>query len=163
VHDTERGARQLILLRSAQPIECTGLTDLALRSKAYWGYDATFIEACRTELTLDPAEFDRLRVAVAECAGHVVGFSALAGEPPEAELAFLFVDPEFIGTGVGRSLLEHGLGVAAELGFRTIRVESDPFAEPFYLAMGAVRVGEAPSRSVSGRTLPVLCLTVPAR
>jgi GNAT superfamily N-acetyltransferase len=100
---------------------------------------------------------------VAERAGRVAGFYAVAGQPPEAELAFLFVDPEFIGTGVGRALLEHGLGVAAELGFRTLRVESDPFAEPFYLAMGAVRVGEAASGSVSGRTLPVLYLAVPAR
>jgi predicted N-acetyltransferase YhbS len=99
---------------------------------------------------------------VAEHAGHVVGFSAVAGEPPDAELAFLFVEPEAIGTGVGRALLEHGLEVASALGFRTIRVESDPFAEPFYLRMGAVRVGEAASQSISGRTLPVLRLDVPA-
>ncbi len=114
-------------------------------------------------MTLDPAAFERLRVTVVERAGRVAGFCALAGDPPDADLSFLFVDPEFIGTGVGRALLGHCLGVAAELGFETIRIDSDPFAEPFYLAMGAVRIGEAPSQSISGRTLPVLCLEVPAR
>ncbi len=111
-------------------------------------------------MTLDAAACERLRVAVAERAGRVVGFYALAGDPPDAELSFLFVEPEFIGTGMGRALLEHCLGVAAELGFETIRIESDPFAESFYLAMGAMRVGETPSQSIPSRALPVLALEV---
>ncbi|TCT06419.1 hypothetical protein EDC22_1111 [Tepidamorphus gemmatus] len=35
-------------------------------------------------------------------------------------------------------------------------VDSDPFAEGFYLAMGAQRVGEAPSGAIAGRMLPRL-------
>jgi hypothetical protein len=30
------------------------LTELALRSKSYWGYDPEFLEACRAELTIEP-------------------------------------------------------------------------------------------------------------
>jgi GNAT superfamily N-acetyltransferase len=139
------------------------LTNLALRSKAYWGYDATFIESCRTELTLGAEAFERLHVAVAERAGHLAGFYALSGDAPDAELSFLFVEPEFIGTGVGTALLGHCRAVAAEFGFERIWIASDPFAERFYLAMGAVRVGATPSESIPGRSLPVLWLDVPPR
>jgi hypothetical protein len=35
-------------------------------------------------------------------------------------------------------------------------IDADPHAEAFYLAMGAVRVGEAASESIPGRSLPRL-------
>jgi hypothetical protein len=41
-----------------------------------------------------------------------------------------------------------------------IRIEGDPFAEGFYLTMGAIRVGETPSRSIPGRSLPLLSVDV---
>jgi GrpB-like predicted nucleotidyltransferase (UPF0157 family)/GNAT superfamily N-acetyltransferase len=144
-----------ITIRRANPTESATLSDLALRSKAHWGYDEAFLAACRAELTVHAVDVERLRVTVAE-SGEVVGFYALGGGPPEAELSFLFVDPDRIGTGIGRMLWEHCLVTAARVGLSRIRVESDPFAEGFYLAMGAERVGEAPSRSIPGRELPLL-------
>jgi hypothetical protein len=41
-------------IRRALPGEAASLSALALRSKALWGYDAAFIEACRASLTVDP-------------------------------------------------------------------------------------------------------------
>ena len=38
------------LLRPARVDEAGLLSDLALRSKAHWGYSPEFIERCRTEL-----------------------------------------------------------------------------------------------------------------
>ena len=35
-------------------------------------------------------------------------------------------------------------------------IQSDPYAEGFYLAMGAVRVGELESTVTPGRMLPLL-------
>jgi len=40
-----------------------------------------------------------------------------------------------------------------------LRIASDPHAEAFYLACGAVRVGAAASASIPGRELPLLELT----
>ncbi|WP_067619878.1 hypothetical protein [Alicyclobacillus acidiphilus] len=37
-----------------------------------------------------------------------------------------------------------------------LTIRPDPNAEPFYLAMGAQRVGEVPSGSIPGRMLPLL-------
>jgi GNAT superfamily N-acetyltransferase len=147
-------------LRRATPDEAAGLTALALRSKAYWGYDEAFIEACRAELTVSATDVDGLRITVEESEGRVVGFYGLAGEPPEADLALMFVDPRSIGQGVGRRLWEHAVTTAGALGFESITIESDPGAEPFYRRMGAVTVGSAPSRSIPGRSLPLLRLQI---
>jgi len=73
----------------------------------------------------------------------------------------LFVDPTDIGSGVGRALLDDAVRYAARRGWSTLRVESDPGAEGFYVAHGARRVGAVPSGSVPGRELPLLDLPVP--
>ncbi len=149
-----------MLLRPARPDEAGPLSELALRSKGHWGYDAAFLEACRDELTLTPDDVVARPVTVAERDGRVAGFSALAGGPPEVELAMLFVDPDAIGTGVGRALWTWAVRTAAGLGADRLTIDSDPGAEPFYLAMGAYRVGEAASGSVPGRVLPRLAYRI---
>jgi GNAT superfamily N-acetyltransferase len=149
-------------LRPARPDESAQLSELALASKAYWGYDPEFLAACRAELTLTPDDVDPRRVTVAEFDGRVLGFAALAGEPPEVELAMLFVDPGHIGNGVGRALWTAAVDTAAALGAETMAIESDPQAEPFYLAMGATRIGEVESGSIPDRKLPLLVAQVDA-
>ncbi|MGH8981823.1 MAG: GNAT family N-acetyltransferase [Acidimicrobiales bacterium] len=148
-------------LRPATPDEATELSELALRSKAVWGYDDAFLEACRAELTLDAARLDELRIVVAEADGEVVGFYSLIGVPPDGELGHLFVEPEWIGRGLGRALWTHMSTTAAALSFARVRIESDPGASSFYESMGARRVGRVPSGSVEGRWLPLLEYDVP--
>ena len=131
-------------------------TGLALRSKGYWGYDAEFLEACRAELTLAPEDLARLTVRVVERTdGHVVAFYALGPLDGSAgEVCFFFVDPPFMGTGVGRRLFEDLLATARSAGMGSLRIDADPGAAYFYERMGAARVGETPSNSIPGRLLP---------
>jgi GNAT superfamily N-acetyltransferase len=143
-------------LRAGRKDEARLLTELALRSKGHWGYDQAFLDACRAELTLTPQDVEVQRVTVAERDGHLVGFYALAGQPPEGTLEDLFVEPDHIGTGVGRTLWEHAIDMARTLGFQRVTLEADPGAEPFYLAMGARRCGSVPSGSIPGRVIPLL-------
>jgi hypothetical protein len=49
------GART-VSLRPARAEEGDLLTDLAFRSKAYWGYDEAFMAACRDELVMRASE-----------------------------------------------------------------------------------------------------------
>ncbi|GAA3138445.1 GNAT family N-acetyltransferase [Planomonospora alba] len=147
-------------LRAARPDEAEALSALALRSKAHWGYDEAFLAACRDELALTPEQVTAARTTVAERDGRVLGFATLEGGPPRGELGMLFVEPDAIGTGVGRLLFEHAVAAARGLGFTVLEIESDPHAEPFYLAMGAVRTGSVPSGSRAGRTLPLLEVAV---
>jgi GNAT superfamily N-acetyltransferase len=145
-----------INLRPGRGDEAGLLSDLALRSKGHWGYDQAFLDACRDELTLTPADVRAKRAIVAERGGRVVGFYTLAGDPPVASLDHLFVEPAEIGTGVGQALWRHAVAAAQALGFTRLEIEADPDAEAFYLAMGARRRGTVPSGSIAGRRLPLL-------
>lgn len=150
------------LIRPARIDELAALSDIAFRSKAHWGYDAEFMEACRDELTVRPADLDRFHVFVLERDHAIAGFGAVAPGDPEAELWWLFVEPAAIGSGAGRALWHHAVDLARELDARTLRIESDPNAEGFYLAMGATRAGEAPSQSIPGRNIPLLTFSLGA-
>ncbi|MEU6851663.1 GNAT family N-acetyltransferase [Actinacidiphila alni] len=161
---TGGGVREAeVVLRAARPDEADELTELALRSKAHWGYDDAFMAACRAELTLpaDAIAARRTTVALDRATGRVIGLVTLEGGAPEAVLGMLFVDPAAMGRGAGRLLYEHAVAVAAGLGCARISIDADPNAEPFYRAMGAVTVGRVPSGSVAGRTLPQMTAEVP--
>jgi GNAT superfamily N-acetyltransferase len=149
-----------VALRPGRDDEAAPLSELALRSKGHWGYDQAFLDACREELTLTPAQVRAKRTIVAERGGRVVGFYTLAGEPPVACLDHLFVEPDEIGSGVGRALWGHAVHAAQSLGFTRLEIEADPDAEAFYLAMGARRRGTVPSGSIPGRALPLLAYEV---
>jgi GNAT superfamily N-acetyltransferase len=141
-------------IRRADPSERRQLGELALRSKAHWGYDADFIERCRDELTVDPAEIEDTRVI--ERGGEVLGFYTLGDRGGgRVELEYLFVEPAAIGTGLGRALIEPAVAAARDSGYREMVIHGDPNAARFYRAAGAVQVGEAPSASIPGRMLPV--------
>jgi GNAT superfamily N-acetyltransferase len=151
-----------MIVRPARPDEAPAINALALQSKGHWGYDPAFLRACRDDLTIDPAWCDGVRLVVAEAGDGLLGYARVAGRPPVGELAGLFVDPTAIGHGVGGLLLRHALGIAAGLGIRTLEIDSDPHAEPFYRHAGAVRVGESVSTVDPSRRLPRLELAVPA-
>ena len=143
----------------ARPDEAQALSDLAMRSKAHWGYPADFMEACREELTVSPEAIaaERFVYRVAEVENALVGFYCLERlSRAGVELDALFVEPACIGSGTGGRLLRHALRAAVGLGARSLFVQSDPGAEAFYVAMGAERIGSSPSASIPGRELPLL-------
>lgn len=142
-----------MVIRAGRPDEAEGLSELAVRSKGHWGYDEAFLESCRSELTVRPEQCDGVHLSVA-ASPELQGFYLL--EP--GELTALFVDPAAIGKGVGSALLAHAVATARDLGWRELTIDSDPYAEPFYVHHGAHRVGTIPSGSIPGRLLPQLLL-----
>jgi GNAT superfamily N-acetyltransferase len=149
-------------LRLATSAEGGSLTALALRSKAYWGYDPIFLQACRAELTVHPKAIAAGRVVVLVEEDTPLGFYALEpGERrDEAEISLFFVEPAVIGRGIGRALWDHAVAKAREAGLTRLKVLSDPFAMGFYRAVGATLSGKIRSsvRAPDGseRCLPVL-------
>ena len=143
--------------------EIEALTRLALRSKAHWGYDAGFIEACRDELTVRPEDVvaHRLTVAVDDTTKRLLGFYGLVGTTSEdAELSTLFVEPDVIGTGVGTLLFDDAVRAAQDAGFSQFRIEADPFAAGFYEHAGARACGTTASHSITDRELPLFVMDV---
>ncbi len=141
--------------------DAQAITDLAFRSKAYWGYTADFMAAVRAQLAVSPQYIQTCPVFVAKNGPHLVGFYSLrALSREDIELDFLFVEPDAIGTGVGKRLFGHAVTQARELGYQRMVIEADPFAEGFYTAMGAVRIGERRSTVLADRVLPLLSVAL---
>jgi GNAT superfamily N-acetyltransferase len=147
-------AERPISARPARPDEGGALTELSLRSKSHWGYDAPFLESARANLTIDAETIRSARIYVVEREGETIGFYGLLGEPPEGRLEWMFLEPEAIGRGYGRWMWSDAMREAKAGGFRELLIESDRFAEPFYAAMGATRIG-ATASPVDGAPLPL--------
>lgn len=144
-------------VRRARPGEAVRLSDIAFRSKAYWGYSPKFMAACRDELALSSDDVEATPTYVAVSQGEIVGFYTLARlSAAEVELGHLFVEPAAIGKGFGRRLIEHAKRRARAAGYATLVIQGDPNAERFYRAAGGRVVGETPSASIPGRLLPLL-------
>lgn len=151
-----------VQIAPAQPELADALSRLAVRSKAHWGYPRAWLEEWRPQLTLSPEQIASSPVFVARVAAELAGVYALGVDGRNATLEHLWVDPGFIGRGVGRALFEHACAEAARLGCAALQIDSDPYAEAFYVGLGAVRVGAVPA-PVAGqsRELPRLRIDLP--
>jgi ribosomal protein S18 acetylase RimI-like enzyme len=142
-------------IRPAQLSEAALLTELALRAKAYWGYNAEFMEAARADLAVTTTQLATQSTFVLERNGDIAGFYKLREVTSSlVELTDLFVDADTIGQGWGRRLWDHAVATARSRGYFQMTFESDPNAEGFYLHMGAQRIGEVESSVKPGRYLP---------
>jgi GNAT superfamily N-acetyltransferase len=149
-------AAEACRIRPARAHEAELLTDLSLRSKALWGYDAAFLARCRAIMSLKAGNIESRPHYVAEIDGRIVGFYGFEPEAEGVGLDYMFIENEFIGRGIGRALWEHAVALARSLGHSAVIVASDPNAEGFYVRMGCRRVGTRPSELENGRRLPLL-------
>lgn len=144
---------EAITVREARADEAEALTELAMRAKASWGYDAAFMAACREELTITPAKMARWRVWVADAGDEIAGMVALSLDGG-AEVEDFFVEPAFQGRGVGAALMAELIAAARAAGATALEVDADPNAEAIYTRLGFTTIGRSPSGSIPGRFLP---------
>jgi GNAT superfamily N-acetyltransferase len=150
-----------VQIRPAKSGEAELLAAVAWAAKASWGYSVAQLESWRESLTLTEESLRGAPTYVAEVQGEVAGFYQLSVGDEVVELEHLWVHPRFMRRGVGRALLEHSAAYLAGVGVTSLHVDSDPNAEPFYAACGAVRVGEhaAPVQGQPNRVRPLLRLS----
>jgi len=141
----------------ARPEDAPTLTAIAFVAKRHWRYPEEWIEHWRDLLTIQPEFVATHEVYAASVDDRIAGFYALCPKGSRLELQHLWVLPEFMHRGFGRSLFLHALACAKKAGFLEIEIESDPNAEGFYRRMGARRVGiNRTTLDGSRRELPVL-------
>ena len=139
-HDRRPGT-----IRRATPVEAPILNALTGRSALYWGYEPEFLD-WEPEALLVTGEFiAESPIYVLEEQDRIVGYYALLAKPSGMYLDKLFVEPDYIGTGCGKRLWLHAIGIARDLGVRELMLEADPNAAPFYRAMGAEWLREEPT------------------
>lgn len=151
-----------VTLRLANVSESELLTELCLRSKARWGYDAAFMELCRDALTVNPHAITQQRVLVANSGSQLAGVAAvgLMNGGDGFEIDQFFVEPVLMGRGIGRRLFEATIALARASNISCLTILSDPHAAPFYQKMGAQMIGMAPSDAIPGRSLPLLRIDI---
>ena len=145
-----------LTIRAPTIDELSSLSDLCFGSKAVWGYDEEFMEACRGELSFEPRDLALTPIAVAEHNGKPIGVAQVKVVDGEADLLKLFVEPSALRSGTGKALLVWVTDVAKKLGATRLTID----AAPFYRQDGSYDVGEAPSGSVPGRMLPKLAMNL---
>jgi GNAT superfamily N-acetyltransferase len=153
-----------IHFRPAASADAEAATALACRAKASWGYPPEWLALWREALTITPEYLAMHQGLVAVRGNDLVGICVLESRGEEASLEHVWIAPDHQGRGIGRTLVERALEVARDAGIAKVRVESDPFAEPFYLHLGAQRVGAvaAPAPGAPERILPLLEFTLPS-
>ncbi len=162
---------QDVILRPATIEDCPALTRLALASKAHWGYDEAFMQACVSTLTVTPALLAGHHVTVAEGVLREqpnpvpapLGFYALSQDRPEAGVESCFVAPAAIRSGIGGLLWRDLEAFARTEAIASLVLAADPNAVGFYRQMGMEDAGFEPS-NVFGpeRPLPRLRKVLPA-
>ena len=146
----------------AVPDDAAELTRIAHAAKRHWGYPEEWIARWAPALTVTPEFIRTYPTVVARMETEPVGFAALTGLGRQLRLEHLWVQPAFMGRGIGRALFQEIALVGRAAGWSSVQVISDPHAEGFYLRLGARRVGEQISDPEGhGRTLPVLLVNLP--
>lgn len=172
----------------ANVVDADLLSDIAMRSKSYWGYDNEFMQAAKKELTVTAVQLtssDYIYRCIVDYEQQICGFYCLNLLPDMKDLArykvnqrslnelfkdnkmieleALFVLPNKIGKGLGRQLFDHATEFACSEKYSTLLVQSDPNALDFYQRLGCKQIGEQESGSIAGRFLPLLSFKLSQR
>lgn len=143
-----------VRIRPAAPAEGGRLREIAVASKLHWGYAQEDVRRWVANGDFSPAGLRAKEFYVADADGVVIAFASLvAGEV--AVLDDLWVEPGWIGKGVGATLFRAVADRAAALGARSLEWDAEPHAVGFYERMGATHLRES-GPSAWGRAVPVM-------
>lgn len=144
-----------VSIRRAQREDAEALTRIAMLSKQANGYDDAFMKACIEELRVTSSLIEAHEYWGAE-GDAPFGFASLEVDPNglSGEIGAFFIDPDWQQRGIGRLLWSTVKRSAQEKSLKSLRLDADPEAEPFYRGLGLSTVGRVPSGSIPGRMLP---------
>ncbi len=149
-------------IRLAIPEEHPALEALMFRSKAYWGHDAAFMEAARPLLVLNIEKIKNNNCFIYEVERKIIGFHSFNLKNNLPELTHLFVEPEYIGKGIGSQLWNHAITFCKNAGFSKFIFEADPdAAKHFYLKKGCQIIRAQTSEINPNRQIPWMEYTLP--
>jgi GNAT superfamily N-acetyltransferase len=143
-----------VLIRPGRDDEGARLKEIAINSKAHWGYGLERVREWADQGDFSSETLRKLALFVAEAGGHAIAWASVEPRGETAWLADLWVEPEWIGRGIGSRLFRRAADHARATGARTMEWEAEPNALGFYEKMGGRYVRD--STSEWGRTLSVM-------
>jgi GNAT superfamily N-acetyltransferase len=144
-----------VTIRPANPAEGARLKEIAVASKASWGYEPDKVRDWADRGDFSAEQLGKLTVFVAQVGEHAVGWCSLEPRGELWWLADLWIEPAWIGKGVGARLFRHGARHAQRAGAKRLEWEAEPNSIGFYEKMGARYLRDS-EQSEWGRILPVM-------
>ena len=137
------------------------LNAIAWKAKTHWNYPMEWMELWRNDLRIDLAYLKDHKVLAVELNGKICAWGSLEfdKERQHWEIGHLWVHPEVMGQGIGKTLVSNLLQAARSKGAKELYILSDPHARAFYEKMGAIHLEDVPS-TPQGRTLPLMRMEV---
>lgn len=150
----------MIKIRKALLSEYHILSDITLKSEAYWGYDNDFLEKFKIYYNITTDFIKNYHVYVLTNNNIILGYYGFAINENISYLEFLFIEPKSIGNGYGRILWNHIISLCQKNNVKVFTINSDPNAENFYYKMGAKYYMEVDSKMTPGNKVTQLIYKV---
>lgn len=147
-------------IEQAKDTDANELTNITLRAKAHWGYSEEQMEAWKDVLTIHADYIEQNEVYILIQNEKIIGYysyTRIDGE--KVELDNIFLEPECIGKGYGKVMMQHFFEQVREDNYKIVRLEADPNAEQFYQKLGFRCIDRLES-SIQGRFLPIMELSL---
>jgi GNAT superfamily N-acetyltransferase len=147
-------------IEKAQNVDAIDLTELTIHSKSYWGYSLEQIAQWKDDLTISVEYINQAEVYKLIKENQLVGYySYLELDNKKVKLDNIFLEPDFIGKGYGKVMMNHFIQHVKDKGYERIELESEPNAEKFYQNLGFKVIGRLES-SIKNRFLPIMELEI---
>jgi GNAT superfamily N-acetyltransferase len=146
-------------IRAGVAEEAALLREIAIAAKSHWGYDQAWVRQWVEGGGFSDEALRGRNIYVAEIAGQTVGWAALVPKGDVCWLDDLWIDPSWIGKGVGSQLWRHVAALARAQGALRLEWEAEPNAIGFYEKMGATYLRDSDS-SERDRVLPIMGVTL---
>jgi GNAT superfamily N-acetyltransferase len=144
-----------VVIRSARADEGPRLKEIAIAAKGFWGYEPDQVRSWADQGDFTPERLQELILFVAESDGRAIGWASLIPKDEVGWLDDLWIDPDWIGKGVGSLLFRRAADHAKTMGARRLEWEAEPNAIGFYEKMGGTYVRQS-EQTEWGRTLSVM-------
>jgi len=144
-----------VRIRPADPDEGERLREIAVASKQHWGYERDEVVRWAAQGDFSPAGLRKKEFYVADADGRAVAFASLIAGTEVAVLDDLWVEPEWIGQGMGTRLFRFVAARARAIGARRLEWDAEPHAVGFYERMGGRYLRDS-EPSAWGRITPVM-------
>jgi GNAT superfamily N-acetyltransferase len=145
-----------IVLRAGRPDEGARLKEIAIAAKCFWGYEPDRVRAWADQGDFTSERLRELIVFVAaDAGGRAIGWASLIPKGEVGWLEDLWIDPVWIGSGVGSLLFRRAADHAKTLGATRLEWEAEPNAIGFYEKMGGTYLRQS-EQTEWGRILEVM-------
>ncbi len=148
------------LRRRAQPGELAAINALIAESEQFvTGCD---IDEFLGRYAVNSEQLKSSQSYVLAASDQLAGFFMIVTAGGDAELEYFYVERSLIGQGFGRLMWRHVEEVCRDNAIPRLSIVCGQSVTPFYVRMGARRIGDKESLVYSGETVDVLRFDVPA-